>query len=239
MKQSLLWDRYVQRLFHGAARLGIHAPSESLLRQETGQLASGIERAVLKIVVTRGTSARGYAPDNHIQPTRTVSLSPWPDYPLERRAHGIAARFCRTMISRNMATAGIKHLNRIEQVLARAELGKDVHEGLMGDESGHVIEGTMTNLFIVSRDRLLTPDLSHSGVEGVMRGLVLERAPELSLEARTVDINKNDVLQADEVFLTNSLIGLWPVRRIEAREYPLGKITKRIQEAIADACAAD
>jgi 4-amino-4-deoxychorismate lyase len=86
---------------------------------------------------------------------------------------------------------------------------------------------------------LLTPDLSHSGVEGIMRGLVLERAVELSLETRVMDINKSNILQADEVFLTNSLIGLWPVRRIEAKQYPLGRITQRIQEAIVDAYAAD
>jgi len=76
-------------------------------------------------------------------------------------------------------------------------------------------------------------------VEGIMRGLVLERAVELSLEARVTYINKSDILQADEVFLTNSLIGLWPVRRIEAKQYALGRITQRIQEAIVDAYAAD
>lgn len=235
----LLWNRHMQRLFHGAARLGIQAPSESLLRQESEQVAQSNGRAVLKIILTRGVSGRGYAPDRQAPPTRTVSLSPWPDYPAERKTRGVAAQFCRTMISRNPATAGVKHLNRIEQVLARAELEKDCQEGLMCNEFGHVIAGTMTNLFIVSRDRLLTPDLSHSGVQGVMRGMVLERALELSLNVRTVNITQSDVLQAEEVFLTNSLIGLWPVRRIESREYPLGKVTKRIQEAIADACAAE
>lgn len=234
-----LWDRHMQRLLRGAARLDIHAPSESLLRQEAEQVCRSAGHGVLKIILTRGVSGRGYAPDKQAQPTRTVSLSPWPDYPAEQHTHGVAAQFCRTMISRNQATAGIKHLNRIEQVLARAELEQDCREGLMYDEFGHAIEGTMTNLFIVSHDSLLTPDLSHSGVEGVMRGLVLERAVELSLETRVMDINKNDILQADEVFLTNSLIGLWPVRRIEAKQYALGRITQRIQEAIVDAYAAD
>lgn len=235
----LLWDRHMQRLLRGAARLDIHAPSESLLRQEAEQVCRSAGRGVLKIILTRGVSGRGYAPDEQGQPTRTVSLSPWPDYPAGAHTHGVAAQFCRTMISRNQATAGIKHLNRIEQVLARAELEQDCREGLMCDEFGRVIEGTMTNLFIVSRDSLLTPDLSHSGVEGIMRGLVLERAVELSLETRVMEIDKSDILQADEVFLTNSLIGLWPVRRIEAKQYPLGRITQRIQEAIVDAYAAD
>ncbi|WP_372523756.1 aminodeoxychorismate lyase [Sulfuricaulis sp.] len=235
----LLWDRHMQRLLRGAARLGIDAPSEILLRQEAEQVCRSAGCGVLKIILTRGISGRGYAPDKQAQPTRTVSLSPWRDYPVEQRTHGVAAQFCRTMISRNQATAGIKHLNRIEQVLARAELEQECREGLMCNEFGHVIAGTMTNLFIVSQDRLLTPDLSHSGVEGVMRGLVLERAVERSLDARVMNISKSDVLQADEVFLTNSLIGLWPVRRIETKEYPLGGMTQRIQEAIVDAYAGD
>ena len=233
----LLWDRHMQRLSQGAARLGIPAPSEKLLRQEVEQLGGGAARAVLKIILTRGVGERGYAPDRQAPPTRTVSLSPWPDYPPERHSHGVAVRFCRTMISRNQATAGIKHLNRIEQVLARAELERNIQEGLMTDEFGHVIEGTMTNLFIVSQGRLLTPDLSHGGVEGVMRGVVMERAAELSLETRIVALDKRDVLQAEEVFLTNSLIGVWPVHRLETQEYPVGSITKRIQEAIVDVCA--
>ena len=235
----LLWDRHIQRLFHGAARFGITAPPEGLLRNEAEQLSRGVERAVLKIILTRGVSGRGYAPDKEAQPTRTVSLLPWPDYPAKRRAHGVNAQFCRTMISRNKTMAGIKHLNRLEQVLACAELEPDHQEGLMCNEYGHVIAGTMTNLFIVSRDSLLTPELSHSGVEGIMRRLVLERAAELALDTRVLDIDKDAVLQADEVFLTNSLIGLWPVRRIGTQEYPLGRITQRIQEAIVDAYAAD
>jgi 4-amino-4-deoxychorismate lyase len=97
----------------------------------------------------------------------------------------------------------------------------------------------MTNLFIVSRDTLLTPDLSLSGVAGVMRELVLERTPALSLDCRVAGLKQEDILDADEIFLTNSLIGVWPVRRIESREYPVGAITRRIQEAVRDATVDD
>lgn len=235
----LLWDRHMQRLSRGAARLGIGAPDIHMLRQEAEQLCRGVSRGVLKIIVTRGPSGRGYAPDPGASPTRTVSLSPWPDHPAAQRAHGVSVQFCRTMIARNRATAGIKHLNRLEQVLARAELDANCAEGLMSDESGQVIEGIMTNLFIVSRDVLLTPDLTHSGVEGVMRGLVLERAAAMAIETRMTGIKKDDILQADEVFLTNSLIGLWPVRQLESKAYPLGRVTQRIREAIGDAIVTD
>ncbi len=235
----LLWDRHMQRLSRGAARLGIDAPDIHLLYQESEQVCRNAARGVLKIIVTRGPSGRGYAPGREALPTRTVSLLPWPDYPAVHRSHGVTVQFCRTMIARNRATAGIKHLNRLEQVLARAELDESCAEGLMRDEWGQVIEGTMTNLFIVSRDVLLTPDLAHSGVQGVMRGLVLERAAALAVETRVTGIKSDDILQADEVFLTNSLIGLWPVRQLESKAYPPGRMTQRIREAVGDAIVAD
>ena len=237
--RPLLWERHMRRLAHGAGRLGISAPDVHLFRQDAEQVCHGVARAVLKIVLTRGSTGRGYAPDPNVSPTRTVSLSPWPDYPAEHRAHGVTVQFCRTMISRNRATAGIKHLNRLEQVLARAELVQGCAEGLMSDESGNVIEGIMTNLFIVKGDRLLTPDLAHGGVEGVMRELILERAAALAIEARITGLKASDILQADEVFLTNSLIGLWPVRQLESKAYPLGGMTQRIRETIADAGVSD
>ena len=237
--EPLLWNLHMRRFFRGASRLGIVAPAEELLRHEAGQVCRGTGRGVLKIILTRGGSGRGYAPSTDAVPTRTVGLLPWPDYPAGYRADGVSAQFCHTLITRHNILAGLKHLNRLEQVLARAELKNGYAEGLMLDENGHVIEGTMTNLFIASRGALKTPDLSRSGVEGVMRGLVLERAASLSLDCRVAALKREDILDADEVFLTNSLIGVWPVQRLEAREYAVGRITRRIQDAIHDAIVAD
>ncbi|MHB8741747.1 MAG: aminodeoxychorismate lyase [Sulfuricaulis sp.] len=234
----LLWDRHMQRLQRGAARLGINMPPTTTLRDDADEVCHGIARGVLKIILTRGLSGRGYAPIEGGSGTRTVSLSPWPDYPVRHRTHGVAVQFCRTMIGRNPALAGIKHLNRLEQVLARAELGKDFAEGLMLDEQCNVIEGTMSNVFAVSGHTLLTPDLTHSGVEGVMRGFVLQQASARSLPVRVTTLTREDILRAEEIFLTNSLIGLWPVRQLESQEFPAGNITTQLQEAIRDAYVA-
>ncbi|BAV33685.1 4-amino-4-deoxychorismate lyase [Sulfuricaulis limicola] len=237
--QPLLWDRHMRRFFHGAMRLGIQAPAEGLLRREAEQVCRGASRGVLKIMLTRGVSGRGYAPGPEAAPTRTVGLLPWPDYPATYRTDGVNVQFCHTLITRHNILAGLKHLNRLEQILARMELKDGCAEGLMQDETGHVIEGTMTNLFVVSRGTLLTPDLKSSGVTGVMRGLVLERAPALSIDCRVTGIKRENILDADEVFLTNSLIGVWPVRRIDSREYPAGTVTRQIQEVMRDATVAD
>lgn len=237
--EPLLWGAHMRRFFHGAARLGIAAPAGELLRREAEQVCRGAPRGVLKIMLTRGVSGRGYAPGPEAAPTRTVGLLPWPDYPARHRTDGVNAQFCHTLISRHNILAGLKHLNRLEQILARMELKEDAAEGLMQDETGHVIEGTMTNLFVVSRGALLTPDLSRSGVAGIMRTMVLERAPALSIDCRVSGLKREDILDADEVFLTNSLIGVWPVRRIDSREYPVGPTTRQIQEAVRDATVAD
>lgn len=228
----LLWERHLARLARGAARLGIAMPSEGLWREETARLCAGASRAVLKLVLTRGASGRGYAPDGRGAPTRVLWLQPWPDYPSHFARDGVMVRYCATRLARNPRLAGLKHLNRLEQVLARAELPADCAEGLMCDEHDHVIEGTMTNLFAVCDGVLCTPDLSQCGVEGVVRAEVLACAAGLGLRTACVALTRAALARAEEVFLTNSLIGLWPVRRLEDREYPIGQITRTIQDAL-------
>ena len=231
----LLWERHLRRLLHGAARLGIGIPAETgaALRAESDRLCQGAERAVLKIILTRGASGRGYAPPADAVPTRVVNLSPWADS--LSRTHGARVKFCDTTVARNRALAGIKHLNRLEQILARRELETNYDEGLMRDETGYVIEGTMSNVFIVSRGALLTPDLSYSGVVGVIRELVLECAPALSLACRVTTLTREEILNAEEVFLTSSLIGLWPVIRVESKTYPVGPVTQQLRALIQEA----
>ncbi len=238
--RPLRWERHMQRLFAGAARLGITPPEEAILREEARRLCKDVERAVLKIVLTRGASGRGYAAPQVMSPTRVISLSPWPEYPESHAVNGVDVRVCRTMLSRNPRLAGIKHLNRLEQVLARAEWRDEYAEGLMLDEGGLVIEATMSNLFLVRNGVLLTPELTTCGVEGIMRALVLEKAEALSLPCRVASVTQDDVFYAEELFLTNSLIGLWPVKKLDwntpergSKEYPVGKITQAIQEALA------
>ncbi|MEK7190938.1 MAG: aminodeoxychorismate lyase [Pseudomonadota bacterium] len=235
----LLWERHAQRLLAGAVRLDMPPPETALLRAETDRLCRGVERGVLKIIFTRGISGRGYRPDASASTTRALSLSPWPDYPPSWSGEGVVVRLCQTRLASQPRLAGLKHLNRLEQVLARAEWDDEYAEGLMQDESGNIIEGTMTNVFLVEEGTLCTPDVTRCGVEGVMRGAVLEQAGCLGIACRVGPVTATQLEQADELFLTNSLIGLWPVRRIENRSYTIGQTTRKIQQAIRDAgCVA-
>ena len=233
--QPLLWERHVARLRAGCLRLGLDAPDEAVLRAEVERLSGGPERKVIKIILTRGCAGRGYAPPRAAAPTRVVSAWPWPDYPADNARLGVAVRWCRTPASINPALAGIKHLNRLEQVLARAEWGNEYAEGLMRDPDGFVVEGTMSNVFAVSGGSLITPELSRSGVAGVMRAEVMAAARCLGLRCEEAWITAADLERMDEIFLTNSIIGLWPVTALAGRTYPVGEMSRRLRRTLREA----
>ncbi len=235
--EPLLWDRHLERLQRGCAHLGIVAPLAQVLTAEARQLVAGRQRAVLKILVTRGPAGRGYAPAPTSVPSRVLLSGPWPDYPAEFAREGVAVRWCAMRLARQPRLAGIKHLNRLEQVLARSEWTGGEAEGLMRDTEGYVIEGTMSNVFAVVRGTLLTPELSQCGVAGVMRAQVIAQARAAGLVCRETVLQPADIESADEIFLTNSLIGLWPVRSLDHRSFPLGPITQQIRATLASAGA--
>ena len=228
------WSRHMARLLAGCARLRIPAPDPALLRSEAQKLCAGTARGVIKIMVTRGAGGRGYRPPEPANPNRIVAFFPAPDYPESFTAEGVRIRFCQTRLSDQPLLAGLKHLNRLEQVLARGEWSDDgIQEGLMLDREDSVIEGTMTNLFIACDGILHTPDLSHSGVDGVLRGVVMDLARYLGIKTSVGRIGRNELGAADEIFLTNSIIGIWPVREIDGRAYSIGPTTDKLIAALA------
>lgn len=231
-----LWQRHLDRLEAGCRRLGITAPDPCLLRHEAARVIAGRRDGVLKILITRGSSGRGYRPDPQAQPRRLLQWLPAPNYPSDARTQGVLLRFCATPMARNPRLAGIKHLNRLEQVLARSEWDDPaISEGLMLDSEGLVIEGTISNLFVEADDKLLTPKLDQAGVQGVVRGLVLEGARSLGVECQERELIVADLTEADALFLTNSLFGIWPVSRLEGRSYRPGKWTRELQQLLLPA----
>ena len=229
----LRWERHLQRLMLGCERLGIPCPDVSALTTESLALCKGHDRAVLKVIVTRGVGGRGYRAPAQPQPTRILSRYPWPDYPLSNARDGVRVHLCNTRLAQQPALAGIKHLNRLEQVLARAEwVDEAIAEGLLFDRGDHVIEGTMSNLFLVSDGQLVTPDLSDCGVAGIMRAMIIEIAAVLGVNCVVRSVARTELFDAAELLLCNSLIGLWPVRQLDTRHLVPGPVTRRLQEAL-------
>jgi 4-amino-4-deoxychorismate lyase len=228
------WQQHLQRLRAGCARLGIEPVDELLLAEECRQLVDGVGKAVVKIIVTRGSGGRGYRVPARPAPTRILQLHDWPDFPLACARQGVAVRICDTRLGHNPRLAGIKHLNRLEQVLARQEWDDiGIMEGLLLDSESNLVEGTMSNLFLVRDGVLLTPDLQRCGVAGIMRSQLLERAGQISINAESCQLGMADLQAAEEVFICNSLIGIWPVISIDDRKYTRGTITSRLQDLLA------
>ncbi|GMR08550.1 MAG: aminodeoxychorismate lyase [Gammaproteobacteria bacterium] len=235
----LLWQRHMDRLRKGCDRLKIIMPDVDLLRDEAIHVCEENATGVLKLIVTRGVGGRGYivpsVTGTRIEPTRVLAFYDWPDHPEKFSSDGISVRFCHTRLAENRRMAGIKHLNRLEQVLARNEWQDDqFQEGLMLSHHGDVIEGTMSNVFIVVDNVLYTPDLENCGVKGIMRELIMELAVSMSIDVRESGISHQAVMAADEVFICNSIIGVWPVKRIQEKALQVGRVTRAVQKAVIE-----
>ncbi len=225
---------HLARLRRGCECLGIALPESVLLETEIAALATGRAQAVLKLIVTRGDGGRGYAPPMHASPRRILWLDEWPRHPPHWAQQGVAVRFCRTVLGDQPQLAGIKHLNRLPQVLARSEWTPGegaAAEGLMLDTHGHVVGGTMSNVFVAKEGRMLTPRLDRCGVAGTMRGAVLEAAAQAGVSCEETTLTRAALLAADEIFLTNALIGIWPVQRVEDQPFTPGPLTRLMQSA--------
>jgi len=233
--QPRLWDYHMDRLLEGAHRLGLPEPPLATLREEARYLARPAGGAVLKIYYTRGVGdGRGYRPPAQPEPRRMLIRHGLPAIP-EERWEGVDCRLCQVRLSAQPALAGIKHLNRLEQVLARSEWHDPaVAEGLMLDPDGLIVEGTATNIFAVRGRTLVTPPLAEAGVTGVVRRWILAQAEALGLRVEQRGIRPEQLPEMDEVFLTNSLIGLWPVRSVASRELPVGTVSRSLLERMAE-----
>lgn len=223
--RGTLVGRHLHRLCRDAARLGIEvAPAElqQAFRQAAGYYGSrrGDDGWVLKLILTRGQGGRGYRPDPDLLPHLVLSASPLPAMP---EVGGVCVEFSRIPLVVNPFLAGMKTLNRLEQVMAARELDSDTYEVLMSDLDGRVVEGSRTNLLLRRDNVWLTPPASCLAVAGVMRQWVLEclkRRGETVLER---PLRPDEVLdgRCQGLYLMNSVVGVVPVRRLAGQDLPV------------------
>ena len=227
------WQRHMQRLAQGCQRLNMPALDAALLLSEARQLIGRARQGIIKIIVSRGAGGRGYRPPPAAQPRRICAFYPWPQYSLERWQQGIVLTVCKTPLGLSPALAGMKHLNRLEQIMGRSEWCDDtIAEGLMLDIHGNVVEGTMSNLFFVRDGQLHTPGLANSGVAGIIRDVIMDCCQALNIPVYQNNYPLGDVIAADELFVTNSVIGVWPVKQLAEKSYYIGPLTQQLQQAL-------
>jgi 4-amino-4-deoxychorismate lyase len=227
--RPLLFERHLQRLASGGHRLTL-ALDLALIQRECLAFATQMGEGVMKLIVTRADGQRGYASVPDAQPRRILQGSLLPSYPERNAEHGVRLFPCQTRLAEQPLLAGLKHLNRLEQVIARGEWQDTEHaEGLMRDTSGRIIEAVYSNLFLVKENLLLTADLSRCGVAGVMRGELLDQARAAGISVKVTDLRMADLAQANEVFVCNSVYGIWPVCAFEHQNWPVGPLTRKLQ----------
>ena len=224
-------DAHFARLARGCQRLGI-AFSPGVLRADL-QLAlpRATASAVLKIVVTRGSAQRrGYAPQATTPARRIVSL--WPSAETSALESGVTLGIASTRAATNPALAGLKHLNRLENVLAAAEIPAGAFDVLMFDSGDRLISGSACNVFIVRGGQISTPALESCGVAGVLRGIVQREAGRLGMTVTERALALTDVTGADEVFVTNARIGVVPVRAVGEHSFRMTELATKLRAHI-------
>lgn len=229
--QPVWWDAHIARLARGCELLGIDMPDPALLAGELGQLCG--EDAcdgVLRLSLSRDDDARGYL-SWQSRSRRVLALSPLPPRPdAQRAAGGLSVGWGTLRLAIQPRLAGLKHMNRLEQVLAArdcAAAGTD--EAVLCDSEGAVTCGIAGNLFLVRDGLLETPLLDRCGVAGTCRAWILAARP----DCRVARLTPADLEQADELFLCNSVRGILPVARLAGRTLPVGPLTRALAQQLA------
>ena len=225
---------HLERLAQGCARLSIRYQDFDGLAAQIRALAATAASGLIKLILTRGSAtARGYGPQGDEQARVVLLQYPWPAEDPALWEQGVAARTAQGRLGENPALAGLKHLNRLEQVLIRGEWRDPaIHEALVYSSSGCLISGTMSNVFLVMEGRIVTPALTHAGVCGVMRRVVMREAQDAGLAVAETQLDATAAAVAGEIFLTNARIGIWPVRCLDGRERAVGPVTRHLQQRL-------
>ncbi len=222
-----LWPQHYQRLQQSAARLSIPCPERDWLESQLEPYLHLQQELVIKLILTRGSGGRGLALPKPLIPSVLVLK-----YPYKYQSNQvIKAYISEITLPKNPNLAGLKHLNRLDYVMATEALNQhqEFDEALLLSADGHLVESIVHNLFFVLDDVICTPDLKDCGVDGVMRQMLLKKLLEQGKNVKISDFRKQDILAASECFLCNSVHGVRPLVQLEQQEFAIGPLTTELQ----------
>ncbi|WP_350431054.1 aminodeoxychorismate lyase [Shewanella sp. H8] len=230
----LFLDGHIDRLQQSCERLGIKwFPSDSLL-QQLSQLAQQYPQHCIKLLLTRGVGGRGYQAPLSATVTEVLSVHPIPEHYLNWQQTGISLASSPICLGKQPLLAGIKHLNRLEQVLIKSQPLPSHHQDwLVFDCDGNVIESSIANIFIVKNDQVLTPAITHAGVSGVMRETLIDTLLSHDIAVMATQLTFGDIQAADHIFITNSLFGIIDVTAIDDFQFSRWTQTSRFRHVLS------
>lgn len=227
--KACLLDLHLKRLLHGADALNIPICIDEVMADIDLALAHAkLSRAVLRLSISMGEGGRGYLDPINAAPTRIVSLHAYPTHEEAYWSEGINLGVAGIRLSHQPALAGLKHGNRLEQIIARSQWQADWQEALLLDQNDNVVEATQSNVFIVKDGTVSTPKLESAGVAGVAREYIISQLDNLGMRFESVSLSVNQIEAADAVFLSNSVIGIWPVKQFKNRIYSSFNVSRKL-----------
>lgn len=236
------FEPHIDRLFASAAQIGLEIPwSKEKLRQDVVELLSKSKlqsEAYVRLILTRGVGELNIDPSSCQTPQMILIAKPLPRLPESAYTEGIVLSLVNTKRNSKHATnPGIKSGNYLNNVLALMEARKNkALEAVMLNENGFITECSTSNVFMVKDSKILTPSLDCGLLAGVTRKLILKRARAEGLPVEEGFFKPEDLLAADEAFITSTTRDVVPVSDIDERslgEVP-GPITKRVAELYQD-----
>ena len=228
------WKEHLIRLRDGCKLLKISLPNDKLIFKQRQKILNKssmtMTEGVLKMIITRGVGGRGYRFDSSTKPNIIFLTFPKTQRNLQQYEEGVSVKFCKNKISFNPSIYGFKHLNRLDSVVARSEWDDEFFEGIFLDSLNNVLEGTMSNVFFIKGKTLYTPKISGFGIKGIMREAILRKSDLFFDNIRVSRINKKMINEFDQMFLTNSVIKILPVKKLGRKKFKIMKNMKYLIE---------
>jgi len=227
------WKKHVQRIKDGCKLMQIKFPDYNTLIDQRNKILgrsfnSGMKSGILKLIITRGSGGRGYKFENNMKSTLAFLSFKKTNQPKIFYNRGIDLTYCKTKLSVNERLSGLKHLNRLDSVLARSEWDDEYFDGVFLDMNDNLLEGTMTNIFFVKKEILITPPIVGAGISGIMRKVVMENAKLFFKKILVKKINKKFIDDFDQMFVTNSVIKVLPVRSLNKKKFKICENVKKL-----------
>lgn len=218
-KKPRHWKQHYKKIVEDCRAIKITPPKEKILLSDIKLLFKNNKKAVGKFIISRGVSERGYKFDDTITHNRFLTKTKMPVYPKEYFKFGVNLHVCKQKLYPSVLS-GVKHLNRLENIMARQEWkGDDYADGILLNQDGHVIECISSNIFMRIGKVIYTPKINNVGIKGVTREMIFKIAAKLGFKIKEIIFNMEKLLKADEVFITNSLFGAIQVRKIKNKSW--------------------
>ena len=235
-KKIEYWKQHFERLKKGCDLMKINIPQEKVFLRDIEKILDksihlGLTSGLLKLIISRGVGGRGYKFEKNMKPTIIFLSYPRPTYKKEFYMTGVNVKICQTKLYYHDRLFGLKHLNRLDSVLARSEWDdNNLFEGVFIDNNENIVEGTMTNLFFVKKNKLFTPEIKNTGINGIMRQVVMDNAKIFFEDIYEKKIHISKLNNFDQMFMTNSVIKVMPVKKLEKKSFSIKDNVKKLIE---------